>query len=372
LKRFIEVFADRDRDITALKRDVGEARETQDLTRGVGVGHRERTRAARRLVVLVGSLYYALDDRLGAVQPVVVDAPSPHDHQELSARYQGLAYVAHRRDRACEEHRAEARECDIETSLAVEPFLNVGHEEACVENLGFLGLADGVLDEAGRRVDAHGLAVGSHEPGDPLGGVAKATAYVEHSLPRRGRMQAQCLLAVGAEPRRHGLAEAHEALIQRPVPRANRLLVYAYGSLGLTWCTRAHGPLLWDSNGMALGGAWDAFCKLSGDLAQSLGSASHGAGGDASPAARALDDVLELVLDLRQAHVRRRPREDRYLGGVGSKLAPAPERVAIRCAWSGHGDGYTVKRPRNAESPPHAHIRACPDNARGGNRGPPH
>ena len=103
--------------------------------------------------------------------------------------------------------------------------LDVRDEETRVLHPRLARLAHGVLDESRRRVHADGLALGAHELGEPLGGVAEPAADVQHALAGLRRVQAHRLLAVGSETGRDGLAKAHEALVERAVPGANRLLV---------------------------------------------------------------------------------------------------------------------------------------------------
>src|SRR5205823_5276586 len=76
------------------QRDVLVAGAHQDSAGGVGVGHRERAGPARRLVVLLRLLHEALGDPLWAVEPLVLLLRAPHDHDQLSARDQGLPNVA--------------------------------------------------------------------------------------------------------------------------------------------------------------------------------------------------------------------------------------------------------------------------------------
>ena len=111
--------------------------------------------------------------------------------------------------------------------------LHVGHEKARVDDTRLAGLADGILDEARRSIDADGLAVWADESRDPLGGIAKTTAYVQNPLPGRERVQAQRLLAVGAQPGGDCLAEPNEAVVERSVPRTDRLIIGCRRELGL-------------------------------------------------------------------------------------------------------------------------------------------
>ena len=87
LDRLVEVAADQDRQVAAAQRRRRRSRRAAGCSLdGVGVGHRERAGAAGRLVVLLGALDDLLDDRLRAVEPVVVDPPAPDDHREPAAR----------------------------------------------------------------------------------------------------------------------------------------------------------------------------------------------------------------------------------------------------------------------------------------------
>ena len=79
------------------------------------------------------------------------------------------------------------------------------------------------LDEARRGVDPDGLAVRPDEPGDALRRVAEPAADVEHALPGLRRHEAQRRLAVRAQARRQDVAEADEAVEERPVPGLDRL-----------------------------------------------------------------------------------------------------------------------------------------------------
>ena len=72
-------------------------------------------------------------------------------------------------------------------------------------------------------VDAHDPALLADQPRDLLRGVAKPAAEIEHALSSAGREQLERRFAVRAETGGHDLAEAHEAVIQRPVPRLDRL-----------------------------------------------------------------------------------------------------------------------------------------------------
>ena len=65
----------------------------------------------------------------------------------------------------------------------------------------------------------------SDEARDPLCRVTKAAADVQHALTRAWRNEAQSLLAMHAEPRRHEMAKTDKRVEQRPVPRPDRLLV---------------------------------------------------------------------------------------------------------------------------------------------------
>ena len=73
----LQVVADLDHEILALELKTLEARMLQDVGDGVRVRHRERARPAGRLLVLLRALEELRDDRLGAVQPLVVELASP-------------------------------------------------------------------------------------------------------------------------------------------------------------------------------------------------------------------------------------------------------------------------------------------------------
>jgi hypothetical protein len=220
--RLIQVVAHHDRQVAAAETHVHEPSVQEDVAGGVGVGHRERPGTAGGLVVLLGTGDHRLHDLLGAVDPLVVDSLPPHDHDQLPAGHQRLADVAQRRHRVGEEHRPEARERHVE-AVVERRRLHVGDQEARVGHAGLGGLGARGLDEPLRGIHAHGLALGPHQPGDPLGRVAEPAPDVQHPLAGQRREELQRLLAVGAQPRGHDLPEPHEALVQRPVPGRDRL-----------------------------------------------------------------------------------------------------------------------------------------------------
>ena len=84
----------------------------------------------------------------------------------------------------------------------------------------------------GATVDAHRLAVGTHHPRDTLGGIAEAAADVEYPLSGLRRDESQRHLTVGAQPGGHDRAKSLEALVQRPVPRVDRLGIWAQSRTG--------------------------------------------------------------------------------------------------------------------------------------------
>ena len=75
----LQVVADLDRKILALELKALKSRMLQNVGNGVRVRHGEGTRPAGRRVVLLRAVEELLDDRLGAVQPLVVELASPDD-----------------------------------------------------------------------------------------------------------------------------------------------------------------------------------------------------------------------------------------------------------------------------------------------------
>jgi hypothetical protein len=226
LDRLVETRADGDRLVAAVKRDIGVPGAVEDVRGGVSVRHRERARAAGWFVVLVGAADDLLDDLLRPVDPFVVRAPAPDDHDQPTARRQRFPHVAQRNDRAREEHRPEAGERHLVRSPRY-VLLDVGDLEARVADPGVGGVLAGGVDEPGRGVDADRLAVWSDELGDPLGRVAESAADVEHRLTAARRVQRERPLAVRAEPHRHDVAELDEPVIEGSVPGDDRLSVRA-------------------------------------------------------------------------------------------------------------------------------------------------
>ena len=81
----------------------------------------------------------------------------------------------------------------------------------------------------GDDVDPERLAARRRPAGELLGGVAEPAADVQHALAGPGRVQRSACVAVCASPADDDLAELHEAVEQRPVPRLDRLgVVHRY------------------------------------------------------------------------------------------------------------------------------------------------
>src|SRR4051794_39884296 len=237
LERLLDVAADEDRDVAAVQRDVLIAGELEDVAGRVRAGHRERSRATGGLVVLLRPLDDLLGDHLRAVQPVVVLAPAPDDHHEAPTRHQRLPDVAHRCTRVAEEHRSHAREGHV-VGAAEGVRLDVGPLEARVGDAQPGRLAPRGLDELRSGVHADRLTLCAHQPGDPLRRVAEPAADVDDALAPLRRVQRQPRLAVRAETGGDDLAKLHKTVIERPIPRLDRLIV------GVLDRISAHGPIL--------------------------------------------------------------------------------------------------------------------------------
>jgi hypothetical protein len=181
LDRLVDVLADGDRLVAAVKRDVRVAGGLEDGGGGVGVGHRERPWSAGWLVVFLGPGGDLLDDRLGAVDPVVVDSASPDHHHERAARREREADVAQRYDRVGEEHGAEAGEGHL-VRPSWNDLLNIGDFERGVLDAGLFGFLACGVDEPPGGVDTDRFAFRPDEGSESLGGVAETAADVQHAL----------------------------------------------------------------------------------------------------------------------------------------------------------------------------------------------
>ena len=152
---------------------------------GVGAGHRERPRPARRLVVLLGPGDEALDDLLGPVHPVVLDLarqtnimsrpPGTSAPRTLRSAATGFAKnIVPKREKAMSKPPSSRR-------------LHVGDREAHVRDAGALGILGARVNEARRDVEAEHLAGGPDQRRDLLRGVPEPAADVEHAITGRGR-----------------------------------------------------------------------------------------------------------------------------------------------------------------------------------------
>ena len=149
--------------------------------------HRERPGAAGRLVVLLRPLDEPLDDRLRAVQPLVVDPPPPDDHRERARRGRARARTLRSAATGLAKNIVPKRENARSKRSLERHRLRVGDDEAHVGDAGLRRLARRRLDEARRGVDADRLAVRADERRDLLRRVAEAAADVEDALARLRR-----------------------------------------------------------------------------------------------------------------------------------------------------------------------------------------
>jgi hypothetical protein len=123
-----------------------------------------------------------------------------------------------------EEHRAEAREGVVETSVEFAR-LDVGNEEARVRDPFLCRLPASGVYEALSRINPDGLAGRSHESGELPGGVTKPAAEIECPIAASGWVQAKPPQAMRTESCGDDVAEAHEAVEENAVPGRDRHLV---------------------------------------------------------------------------------------------------------------------------------------------------
>ena len=225
-----------------------EAGVQQDVARRVGVGHRERPGSAGRLVVLLGRARRTARRsaaRGTATRCRSADARRPSPARRRARAPRGRCAAPRPGWRRTSSRSARRRGRSAARTAA--PASTSATAKRALRDAGLRRLRDRGLDEARRRVDADRLALRARRARRSAGSCRRTRS--------RCRARARPAAAGGsrsasspwiAEARRHDVAEAHEAVEQRPVPRRDRLGVHTGTPRRRAWPSRLRARVPFD------------------------------------------------------------------------------------------------------------------------------